>query len=331
MAVQGVTVAVVIPAHNEADHVGGVVAAIPSWVDRIIVVDDASTDETSAVVGATRDDRVLLLRHADNAGVGAAMKTGYRAAIDGGYDLVAKIDADGQMNVAELSRLVEPIQLDLADYVKGNRFYLRARADAMPTQRRFGNTALSFMTKTASGYWHVYDSQCGYTVVRSSFLRLIDLDAIPDDYFFENAMLIQLSTLNARVVDVPTSTAYGEEVSGVSIPRAFFTFPPRLFVSGVKGFWRKHLVTDFDAIGVMTMVGAALSLFGVVFGEYRWWLSIATGRVASTGTVMLAVLPLVVGVQLMVQAFALGVQSSPGAAETASFAHTLISRGDLSE
>ena len=302
---------------------------MPAWVDRVFVVDDASTDGTRDAVTSVADERVTVIAHERNRGVGAAMRTGYQAALAEGYELIGKVDADGQMLPSEVGRLTEPFSLGLADYAKGNRFYLRGASDSMPRHRGFGNTFLSFMTKLASGYWHVYDSQCGFTMVRSAFLRFVDLDSLPDDYFFENAMLIELNALNARVIDVPTSTVYGNETSGVRVSRVAVTFPPRLVAAGTRRFWRKHLVTDFSPIGGLTAMGLALAGFGVVFGAYHWWLSIVSGTLASTGTVMLSVLPMIVGVQLLVQAFSMSVLSSPGADETAAYARRLIGRGDI--
>jgi len=323
------TLAMVVPAHNEAAHILGVVMSLPEWVDGIIVVDDASEDATAEVVRGITDPRVTLIQHDRNLGVGAAMRTGYRRAIAEGYDLVGKIDADGQMRADELIRLVQPLELGIADYTKGNRFCFRGATSNMPVERSFGNTVLSFMTKVASGYWHVFDSQCGYTVVRTPFLELLDLDRLPDDYFFENAILIQLNALNARVVDVPIKTLYGHEVSGVSMLRVALTFPLRLVAGGAARFWRKHLVTDFGAIGALTLSGIALLVFGAAFGGYHWWLSNATSEAATTGTVMLAVLPLIVGIQLLIQALSMSVQASPGAAETAHYVRTLISEKRL--
>lgn len=323
------TFALVLPAHDEAAHIGGVLASLPAWVDRIIVVDDASADDTVGAVEAVGDSRVRVIRHEANLGVGAAMRTGYRAALREGYDLIGKMDADGQMRASELERLVEPFAVGIAEYTKGNRFYLSGATTGMPTHRGLGNTALTFMSKLASGYWHVYDSQCGFTVVRASFLRLMDLDRLPDGYFFENAMLIGLNALGARVVDVPTSTVYGSERSDVRVGRVMLGFPPQLLAGGVRRFWRKHLVTDFGPVGALTILGVILSLFGGVFGGYHWWMSIDTGVAATTGTVMIAVLPLMLGVQLLIQAFALSVASSPGAGETAAYVRTLVVRGEF--
>lgn len=323
------TFALVLPAHDEAAHIGGVLASLPAWVDRVIVVDDASTDDTSNAALATGDPRVRVIRHETNRGVGAAMRTGYRAALEEGYDLIGKMDADGQMLASELERLVEPFRLGIAEYAKGNRFYLPGAAAGMPAHRGLGNTALTFMSKLASGYWHVYDSQCGFTVVKASFLRLMDLDRLPDGYFFENAMLIGLNALSARVVDVPTSTVYGSERSGVRVGRILLGFPPRLLTGGMRRFWRKHLVTDFGPIGALTILGLLAGAFGIVFGGYHWWLSIDMGVPATTGTVMIAVLPLMLGTQLLIQAFALSVSASPGAAETAAYVRSLIARGEF--
>lgn len=321
------SVALVIPAHNEARHIGAVLSSIPDVVGRVIVVDDASTDDTADVARSSGDERVVVVRHDRNTGVGGAMRTGYRLALDEGYDLIAKMDADGQMLAGELPTLLEPLLMNLADYTKGNRFYFMGAARDMPAHRGFGNVALSFLTKLASGYWHVYDSQCGYTAVRASYLRLLDLDDLSEDYFFENDMLIKLNTLNARVVDVPTTTVYGDEQSGVRPSRVIFSFPPRLFARGTARFWRKHLVTDFGPIGFITILGVLLCAFGAVFGAYHWYVSIATGVTATTGTVMIAVLPLIVGLQLLVQSFSMSVLSSPGSREAAAYIAHFIASG----
>lgn len=323
------SVAVVLPAHNEAAHIGGVLRDIPSLVDKVIVVDDASTDNTAEIAEECGDERVVVVRHERNSGVGAATKTGYRIAIEGRYDLVAKIDADGQMRGIELERLLEPFNLGMADYAKGNRFYFRDATLGMPLARSFGNSALSFLTKLASGYWHVFDSQCGFTVASTPFLELLDLDQIADGYFFENDMLIRMNSLNARVVDVPVSTIYGDEVSGVSISKVVASFPPKLLAGGLRRFWRKNLVTDFGPIGALTVIGTLLVAFGALFGAYHWWLSVVTAVAATTGTVMIAVLPLILGLQLLIQAFSMSVVASPGAAESAEFVRVLVSSRSL--
>lgn len=322
-------VGVVLPAHNEADHVGSVIRTLPGWVDHIYVVDDKSTDGTAEAARAAGDPRVTVIVHETNTGVGGAMVTGYRAGLADGCDVLVKMDADGQMHPDEMELLVDPVVRGLADYAKGNRFYVVGGTKPMPASRKFGSTVLSFMTKVASGYWHVFDAQCGYIAARSNYLRMIDLDHVARDYFFENDMLIRMNALGARVVDIPAATIYGAEVSGVRIGRVALTFPARLLIGWSRRVTRKYFITDFGAVGMLLASSLVLVLFGSVFGAVRWFDSIATGHPASTGTVMLAVLPLIVGIQLALQAFAMEVSGSPGARETQRYVHELIVKGRL--
>jgi dolichol-phosphate mannosyltransferase len=326
---QGLRVGVIIPAYNEAGHISAVIESVPAFVDRILVVDDCSSDTTADAVCALTDPRVRFIQRAENGGVGAAMATGYRAALEESLDIAVKIDADGQMEMTELERLVMPIVLGLADYTKGNRFFLERGTQGMPAERMFGSVALSFMTKMASGYWHVYDSQCGFTALRTTFLRMVDIDRIAPDYFFENDMLIKLNALNARVVDVPTKTLYGDETSHVNVSRVLLTFPPRFVAGGFRRAIRKYFVTDFGAAGAFSLFGLLLVLFGAAFGGYHWWISAASGVSATTGQVMIAVLPLIVGIQLLIQAVGMEVANSPGAEETAEYVHYLIQNRSL--
>jgi hypothetical protein len=319
----------VLPAYNESAHIATVIAALPKWIDHIIVVDDASTDDTQSILSAIADDRITLIRHERNQGVGGAMVTGYRAALETDADIVVKMDADGQMLAADLPRLVRPLAVGSAEYAKGNRFYFRYATRDMPRGRGFGNSLLSLLTKAASGYWHVFDSQCGFTATTTPFLRLLDLEQIATDYFFENDMLIQLNGLGARVIDVPVTTVYASETSHIRVHRVALTFPPRLLSKATTRFWRKYLLTDFGIVAVLTTLGMALGTFGFIFGAYQWWHSIILGRAATTGTVMIAVLPIILGFQLLLQALSLNVAGSPGARETAEYVRLLIAEGEF--
>jgi len=224
---------VILPAFNEGRHLATVVGRIPDWVDGIIVVDDASTDDTLKVAESLADPRVRVQHHEKNRGVGGAMVTGFRAALEAGYDVAIKMDADDQMDAEELPSLVRPIELGMAEYVKGNRFRRAGRPSAMPGRRWFGNVVLSFLTKVASGYWHVFDPQCGFIAITAPTLRRLKLDGMARDYFFENDMLVRLNVIDARVVDVDTSSLYGDETSTLRIGRVGWTFPPRL----LRGFF----------------------------------------------------------------------------------------------
>ena len=322
-------ICVILPAHNEAEHIGGVIRSLPAWVTSVVVVDDVSSDDTAAVVEALGDPRVTLVRHSENTGVGGAMVTGYKTALTLDADILVKMDADGQMDCADLPRLVRPLIDGHAEYAKGNRFYVINANRAMPRVRKLGSVILTFMTKMASGYWHVFDSQCGFTAVRTHLLKMIDVDAIAQDYFFENDMLIWLNTADARVVDVPINTVYGNEVSDVRISRVMWSFPPRLMRGWGFRVARKYLLMDFGAIGALGLFGTALTLFGGIYGGYRLILANVTGVPATTGTVMFAVLPLIVGIQSVLQAFVMEVGGSPGAEETRRYIHDLIDSGDI--
>ncbi len=311
---------VILPSYNEGRHVGTVVSGIPDWVDGIIIVDDASTDDTLSVAESLTDTRVRVHHLEKNQGVGGAMAAGFRMALDGGYDVAIKMDADGQMDAVELPALVRPIELGMAEYVKGNRFRRTGRPSSMPRRRWFGNVVLSFLTKIASGYWHVFDPQCGFLAITAPTLRRLKLEGLARDYFFENDMLIRLNVIDARVVDVDTSSLYGDEKSYVNIGRVGRTFPPRLARGFLWRFTRRHLMNDFGLIGFLAILGAMLTLFGFLFGLYHWILSINTGIPATTGTVMVAVVPLILGIQMLLQALALEVQSSAGAGETREYA-----------
>jgi glycosyltransferase involved in cell wall biosynthesis len=310
------TVGLVLPAFNEARRLVGVVRGLPDWIDHIFVVDDASADDTLSVAQGLDDPRAHVLHHATNTGVGGAMCTGYAAALAKGCDVIIKMDADGQMDPAELPALVLPIELGMAEYAKGNRFRRTGRPADMPARRWFGNVMLSFLTKVASGYWHVFDPQCGFTAITAPTLARIKLDGIARDYFFENDMLIRLNVIDARVVDVSTAALYGTETSSLRIGTTLRRFPLRLLRRSIWRFIKRHLVNDFGVIAVLAVIGLLFTLFGLAFGIYHWIESYVSARPATAGTVMIAVLPIILGVQMMLQALSLEVQGSAGAEET---------------
>lgn len=264
---------------------------------------------------------MLVLHHDKNQGVGGAMVTGFRAALATDHDVIIKMDADGQMDAKELQTLVSPIALGMAEYAKGNRFRQAGRPASMPGRRWFGNVALSFLTKAASGYWHVFDSQCGFVAITAPTLRRLNLDGIARDYFFENDMLIRLNVLDARVVDVSTAALYGDETSYVRIGRVLFSFPGRLARGFAWRFLKRHIVNDFGLIALLTVFGALLVTFGAAFGIAQWVISASAGHPATTGSVMIAVLPLMLGFQMLLQALSIEVHSSPGAQETRDLSH----------
>jgi glycosyltransferase involved in cell wall biosynthesis len=305
------SIAVVMPAHNEERFVGDVIRTMPSLVDSIIVVDDCSIDRTADAARSTGDPRLTVIRTETNSGVGGAMKAGYRHALGSDADIIVKMDADGQMSGDDLPKLLDGIIEGGGDYAKGNRFLTHSVLSVMPRTRLFGNIVLTFMTKLASGYWHIFDPQNGFTAVRSEVLRNVELNRIHQGYFFENDMLAQLYLLRARVVDVDIPARYGDEESGVRVFRVASSFPFLFFGKFVRRIYDRYILRDFSPIALFLLLGAILFLWGAGFGGYIWLKSFLTGELTKTGTIMLALLPLILGFQLLLQGLVLDIQETP--------------------
>jgi dolichol-phosphate mannosyltransferase len=298
-------VAVVIPCHDERDHVAAVVTSLPPVVRSIFVVDDGSKDGTAEVLSRLSDPRLRIIRHERNHGVGAAMKSGYRAALAAGADICVKMDGDGQMSAADVLPLIGPLLKREADYSKGNRFRRLPELARMPRVRLLGNGALSFLTKLVSGYWSIFDPTNGFTAIRSEILRLLDLDRVHARYFFETSMLVQLNIRGAVVKDVDVEARYGDEVSHLRIGRVLTEFPPLLVAGLWSRFFWKYMIRDFNALTLCVLGGVPAVAFGVVFGAYHWARSIATGVPATAGTTILAALPVILGFQCLLTALVL--------------------------
>jgi glycosyltransferase involved in cell wall biosynthesis len=301
----------VIPAFNVAPHIAGVVLGIPDFVDHIIVVEDAGSDRTADVVRGLNRPRVTLVEHPVNQGVGGAIVTGFRLAMERGADAVVKMDGDGQMDPGLLPDLLDPILTGGYAYAKGNRFLCEDRLPAMPKRRLIGTFGLTFLTKLASGYWHVFDPVNGYVAIETAMLRKLPLDRIARRYFFESDMLIHLNVLRARVKDVPIPARYEDERSSMRLSHVLVTFPVYL----LKGFWyriyERHVLREFSPVAVFWILGSVLLAWGTAFGAVTWLMSIWSGRVATTGTVMLSILPFILGFQLALQAILIEIQESP--------------------
>ncbi len=303
---------VVVPAYNEEAHIGAVLAAMPAYVDRVIVVDDCSTDGTARVVEGCADARVVLLRTERNLGVGGATVLGYRTALAHGADIVVKMDGDGQMPADALPALLDALVEQGAAYAKGNRFLERELvATRMPAERIVGNVVLTFLTKLASGYWNVFDPQNGYTAVRAAALRVLPLERLHPGFFFENDMLVRLNVHDYRVVDVPMPPVYNEEHSHLSVLAVLFTFPLLLVRRFFHRVIEKYVLRDFSPIALFLFLGLASLVFGVVLGCSLWLHAYWSGVPTPTGSIILTLLALVVGFQLCLQAIVLDIQATP--------------------
>jgi dolichol-phosphate mannosyltransferase len=304
-------IVVVVPTYNEERHIAGVITTMPHFVDHIVIVDDCSRDETARVVSSTADKRVTLLSTARNSGVGGATIVGYKRGLQLGGEILVKMDGDGQMLPEYLGQLLDALIDGGYDYAKGNRFLLPEYLPQMPPQRLLGNVALTFMTKSATGYWNVFDPQNGYTAIKNAALERIDLNKVHKRFFFENDMLWQLGLWDARVKDVAIPAKYGQEVSSLSPLRILFTFPQLLVKRWISRVWHKYVIIDFSVIALFLALGSVLFAWGFVFGAYLWIRSALTGDPSSTGSVMLCVLPLILGFQLLLQAIVLDIEHTP--------------------
>lgn len=304
-------IAVVMPAFNEARLIGRTIATVPSFVDHIVVVDDCSSDGTSAAALAVGDPRVTLVRHECNTGVGGAILDGHRRVLELAADVSVVMAGDAQMDPDYLPDLLDPIAEGEADFTKANRFFSRTSFSGMPRHRVFGSVVLSFMTKAASGYWHLFDPQNGYTATAVAILRRIDLDRVAIGYEFENDFLIRLNIADARACDVPVPAVYGDEVSGIRLHKV----APALFGLLVAGFWRriliKHVLQSFSPVALLLFSGLALLGFGSAFGLGTIVYRLTGGGSPSAGTVLLSVTPLLAGLHLVINAWVLDIQQAP--------------------
>jgi glycosyltransferase involved in cell wall biosynthesis len=307
----GFKIAVVVPAYCEEAKITGALTSLPELVDHIVAIDDASTDRTYEALKSIQDPRVTVLKLPQNGGVGAATLAGFKQAIELSADILVKMDGDGQMDPARLPALLEPICRGEADYVKGNRFLHTRELVQMPLLRRLGNIGLSFMTKLASGYWAIFDPTNGYVAIHSAVAKLLDPERVHKRFFFESSILLDLGLHRAVVKDVYLPARYRDETSTLSKRRALLEFPPLL----LKGFLRRlliqYFVRDFNAVSLFVIAGVCSTSFGTLWGLYHWMLSAESGIFASTGTVMIAVLPLILGLQLLLQAIVMDVQNAP--------------------
>lgn len=293
-------VAVVIPCFRVKEHILEVIAKIGSEVALIIIVDDACPENTGDFVKSKcKDPRIQIIKHTKNLGVGGAMVTGYKFALENNVSVVVKIDGDGQMDPQILQRFLEPILAGNADYTKGNRFFKPEFLSQMPGVRLFGNAVLSFINKWISGYWNIMDPTNGYTAIHSTALRYLPLDKLDKGYFFESDMLVRLNIIRAVVEDIPMEAYYGRERSHLSITKVVFEFPIKYISRFFKRIGYRYFLRDFNLGSVSFLFGMILFSFGSIFGIYKWFRSSWLEIEATPGEVMIASLPIILGFQLL--------------------------------
>ncbi len=305
-------VAVVIPSYKVVKHILGVISEIGPEVGHIYVIDDKCPDGSGDYVEANcKDPRVVVLRHEINQGVGGAVMTGYRAAIEDGVDIIVKVDGDGQMDASLIPNFIEPILAGEADYTKGNRFFDLEEIRAMPRMRIFGNAVLSFMTKLSSGYWDLFDPTNGYTAIHADVAHHLPFEKISFRFFFETDMLFRLNTLRAVVVDVPMDAKYNDEVSNLKISKIMSEFLVKHIRNFMKRIFYNYYLRDLSLASIELPLGLMLLFGGTSFGLYHWFESAREGVATPAGTVMLAALPMLMGLQLLLAFLGYDIASVP--------------------
>lgn len=305
-------IAVVIPCYKVSAHILGVIKSIGREVDTIFVVDDCCTEKSGELVeNNCTDARVRVIYHANNQGVGGAVLTGYKAAIEAGADVIVKVDGDGQMDPGLIPMFIAPILAGEADYTKGNRFFDLEEIRAMPKVRLFGNAVLSFMTKLSSGYWDLFDPTNGYTAIHADVARHLPFSKISSRYFFETDMLFRLNTLRAVAVDVPMDAQYGDEVSNLRISKIVGEFLVKHARNFMKRIFYNYYLRDLSLASIELPLGLALLVIGTSLGAYHWLESAREGVVTPAGTVMLAALPILMGLQFVLAFIGYDIASVP--------------------
>ncbi len=305
-------IAVVIPSYKVVRHIEDVILQIPQQIWHIYVIDDCCPENSGKFVEEKiSDPRVRIIYNKENLGVGGAVMVGYRAAIDDGAEVIVKIDGDGQMDPSLIWNFVEPILNGEADYTKGNRFFDLEEIRAMPASRLFGNAILSLITKISTGYWNLFDPTNGYTAIHADVARHLPFRKISNRYFFETDILFRLNTLRAVVIDVPMDAKYGFETSGLKISEIIGEFMFKHIRNFLKRIFYNYYLRDMSLASLELPIGLLLLLFGLCFGGSRFIESIEMGRAASAGTVMLAALPILTGIQFILAFIGYDISSVP--------------------
>lgn len=304
-------IAVVIPCFNVKNKILQVISSIGPEVDHIYVIDDKCPEKSGIhVKNNSTDKRVKVIFSPINLGVGGAVMLGYKNTPKD-VDVIVKIDGDGQMDASLIMDFVRPIIINEADYTKGNRFYDLEKIRSMPILRIVGNTVLSFLTKASSGYWNIFDPNNGFTAIHAEIIRKLPFEKINNRFFFESDMLFRLNTLKAVVIDIPMEAIYGDEKSNLVIHKVFFPFLYHNFLNLIKRIFYNYYLRDMSIASFELPIGILLLFFGLIFGSCQWMKSIEYNIPTSVGTVMIAVLPIIIGGQLLLSFIGYDINSVP--------------------
>jgi len=301
----------VIPAYKVAAHIENVVHSIPSFIDEIIVVDDKCPQNSGTIIQRLNLPNLTVIYHQKNMGVGAAVMSGFLKAIDNSADIIVKIDGDGQMDCSYIPKLIDPIIKGHADYTKGNRFMDFKSLKIMPKMRLLGNSGLSFLMKAASGYWNIMDPTNGFIAINRQAILNLNTEKIAKRFFFESDMLINLNIYNMVVKDISMPAKYGNEKSSLSITKTLLEFPLMILRGFTKRVFFKYYIYDFNMASIYILLGMPMILFGFIFGVLKWINGIIYHVHNTAGTIMIAVLPIILGTLFLLQAIQIDINSVP--------------------
>jgi len=305
-------IAVVIPCYKVVRHIQDVISRIGPEVDRIYCVDDACPERSGDHIENTVDDpRVTVVRNLVNLGVGGAVMNGYRHAIKDGATVMVKVDGDGQMDPGLIEMFVRPILSGEADYTKGNRFFDLQEIKQMPALRRIGNLGLSFLAKASTGYWDIFDPTNGYTAIHARAAARLPFDSISNRYFFETDMLFRLNTLRGVVIDIPMDAHYGDEVSNLKVSKVFGEFLGKHLRNLFKRVIYNYYLRDMPIASLELAASGVLLAFGSIFGIANWWISAREDVSTPLGTIMIATVCIVSGLQFLLAFLAYDTSAIP--------------------
>jgi len=309
-------IAVVIPFYNASNEILLVISKLPNYIQDIIIVDDHSSTplpksdiENLSPPKAT----IYFLENPTNLGVGGATKRGFEEAIKIGAEIIIKIDADDQMDLSYLPDLLDPLIANNCDVAKGNRFRDLKALRAMPLVRRIGNLGLSFLIKSATGYWHNFDPTNGFLALKTDVLKKLDFNKLANRYYFETSLLSQLYFEKATVKDIAMPAIYGDEKSHMKIWKMPFVFGARLTNTFVKRIVKEYFLYDFNIGSMYLLFGFPLFMFGLIFGATEWIYYASINTFAPTGTIMIVTLSIILGFQLILQAIQYDIINAPKA------------------
>jgi len=306
-------ITVVIPCYNVSRHIAEVIKNLPANVTWIIAVNDLSKDNTGNILSDIQKEnkKLIAITHEKNQGVGGSMLTGFKKSIELDSDITIKMDGDDQMDSSYIPELIRPIIDKKADYTKGNRFRDFKSLKKMPVIRRIGNMGLSFLIKASSGYWNIFDPNNGFVAISKEMLRTINTNKIHKRYFFESSMLIELYNADAVIQEIPMKARYGDEKSSLSVTRALFGFPPKLFKAFIRRIILKYFLFDFNIASVYMLFGIPFFIIGVIYGVVNFVKYANSHLPAPTGTVVIPTLLIILGFQLLLSAVSYDITNYP--------------------